>query len=52
MLGGETVIGEGSTIGANVFLMHGVPARSLVYLEEGVMRVLSKKSGAAATAGV
>jgi serine O-acetyltransferase len=36
ILGGETVIGEGSTIGANVFLMHGVPARSLVYLEEGV----------------
>jgi serine O-acetyltransferase len=52
VLGGETVIGEGSTIGANVFLMHGVPTRSLVYLEEGVMRVLSKKSGAAATAGV
>ena len=52
ILGGETVIGEGSTIGANVFLMHGVPARSLVYLEEGVMRILSKKSGEAAKAGV
>jgi len=52
ILGGETVIGEGSTIGANVFLMHGVPARSLVYLEEGVMRILSKKSGDAAKAGV
>ena len=52
ILGGETVIGEGSTIGANVFLMHGVPARSLVYLEEGVMRILYKKSGEAAKAGV
>ncbi|MEI6376621.1 MAG: serine acetyltransferase [bacterium] len=52
ILGGGTVIGEGSTIGANVFIMHGVPARSLVYLEEGVMRILSKKSGEAATAGV
>jgi len=52
VLGGETVIGEGSTIGANVFLMHGVPPRSLVYLEEGVMRILSKKSGDASKAGV
>jgi len=52
VLGGETVIGEGSTIGANVFLMHGVPPRSLVYLEEGVMRILSKKSGEASKAGV
>jgi serine O-acetyltransferase len=52
ILGGETVIGEGSTIGANVFLMHGVPARSLVYLEEGVMRILSKKPGEAAKVGV
>ncbi len=52
VLGGETVIGEGSTIGANVFLMHGVPPRSLIYLEEGVMRILSKKSGEAARAGV
>lgn len=52
VLGGETVIGEGSTIGANVFLMHSIPERSLVYLEEGVMRILSKKSGAAANAGV
>ena len=52
ILGGGTVIGEGSTIGANVFIMHGVPARSLVYLEEGVMRILSKKSGEASKAGV
>ena len=52
VLGGETVVGEGSTIGANVFLMHSVPERSLVYLEEGVMRILSKKSGAADKAGV
>ena len=52
VLGGETVIGEGSTIGANVFLMHSIPPRSLVYLEDGVMRHLSKKSGEAAKAGV
>lgn len=52
VLGGETVVGEGSTIGANVFLMHSVPERSLVYLEEGVMRILSKRSGDAEKAGV
>lgn len=52
ILGGETVIGEGSTIGANVFLLHGVPPRSLVYLEEGVMRILPKKSVEAAKVGV
>ncbi len=52
LLGGETVLGEGSTIGANVFLMHSVPPRSLIYLEEGIMRILSKKSGEAINAGV
>jgi serine O-acetyltransferase len=52
VLGGETVLGEGSTIGANVFLMHSVPPRSLIYLEEGMMRILSKKSGEALHTGV
>ena len=30
ILGGETVIGKGSTIGANVFLMESVPPNSWV----------------------
>jgi serine O-acetyltransferase len=42
VLGGETVIGEGSTIGANVFLMHSVPAGSLVVYEEKQLRILEK----------
>jgi serine O-acetyltransferase len=42
VLGGETVIGEGSTIGANVFLMHSVPAGSLVVYEEKQLRILGK----------
>jgi len=52
ILGGKTVIGAGSTIGANVFLIHGVPERSLVYLDEGVMKIISKKSVSASQAGV
>lgn len=43
ILGGETVIGPGVTIGANVFLMHSVPADSLVFLEEKQLRVLNKR---------
>lgn len=42
ILGGETAIGEGSTIGANVFLMHSVPAGSLVVYEEKQLRILEK----------
>jgi len=42
ILGGETTIGEGSTIGANVFLMHSVPANSLVLYEEKGLRILDK----------
>ncbi len=45
VLGGETVIGERSTIGANVFLMHSVAPRSLVYYEETQLKVLSKRDG-------
>jgi serine O-acetyltransferase len=44
VLGGETVIGRNSTIGGNVFLMHSVPANSLVYNEEAQVRVVSKAS--------
>ena len=42
ILGGETVIGAGSTIGANVFLMHGVPENSLVFYEEKQLRIVDK----------
>ncbi|MFM8984216.1 MAG: serine O-acetyltransferase, partial [Spartobacteria bacterium] len=42
ILGGETLIGNGSTIGANVFLMHSVPAGSLVVYEERQLRILEK----------
>lgn len=42
ILGGETVIGSGSTIGANVFLMHSVPANSLVFYEEKQLRIADK----------
>ena len=44
ILGGETVIGESSTIGANVFLMHSVPPHSLVYYEEKQLSILDKRA--------
>jgi len=44
VLGGETVIGEGSTIGANVFLMHSVPPHSLVVYEERQLSIHSKRA--------
>ena len=46
ILGGETLIGSGSTIGANVFLMHSVPAGSLVVYEEKQLRILEKSKPA------
>lgn len=46
ILGGETLIGAGSTIGANVFLMHSVPPASLVVHEEKQLRILDKTSHA------
>lgn len=42
IMGGDTVIGTGSTIGASVFLTHSVPARSLVLAEGHGVRVLEK----------
>jgi len=42
ILGGETRIGSGSTIGANVFLMHGIPPNSLVTYEEKQLRIVQK----------
>jgi serine O-acetyltransferase len=44
ILGGDTVIGEGTTIGGNVFLTHSVPAQSLVYYEETQLKIVPKKS--------
>lgn len=42
ILGGDTVIGKGSTIGANVFLMDSVPAYSVVGLKGENHQVDSK----------
>lgn len=44
VLGGETVIGAGSTIGGNVFLTESVPPNSLVFYEEKQLQIFSKKS--------
>ena len=42
ILGGETLIGDHSTIGANVFLMHSVAANSLVVQEISQLTILDK----------
>lgn len=42
ILGGETMIGERSTIGANVFLMHSVEPDSLVVYEEKQLSIRNK----------
>ena len=44
ILGGETTIGSGSTIGANVFLMESVPPDSLVRNERSFTNIVSKKN--------
>lgn len=44
ILGGETTIGEGSTIGANVFLMHSVPPHSLVTTKEAGLQIQDKNA--------
>jgi serine O-acetyltransferase len=41
-MGGDTVVGAGSTLGASVFLTHSVPPRSLVLLEEAALRIMDK----------
>jgi len=43
ILGGETVIGAGSTVGGNVFLMHSVPANSLVTNADVEVLISSKR---------
>jgi serine O-acetyltransferase len=42
-VGGDTVIGAGSTIGANVFLMQSVPPESLVLMDDLRLKVSAKK---------
>lgn len=47
IMGGDTIVGEGSTIGANVFLTHSVPPHSLVVAEDVRVRVVAKEKRAA-----
>lgn len=42
ILGGETVIGEGSTIGSNTFITKSIPKRSLVYTSFDGLVILPK----------
>ena len=48
-MGGDTVIGANSTIGANVFLTKSVPPNSLVYYEEKEIAILQKRPKQPAT---
>ena len=45
ILGGDTVIGARSTIGANVFLMKSVEPDSLLVRGEQVQTTMDKRSG-------
>ena len=45
ILGGDTVIGARSTIGANVFLMKSIPPYTLLVRGEQIQNRLDKKSG-------
>jgi len=45
VLGGQTTIGEGSTVGANVFLRESVPPGSFVANESEYLRVIDKSTG-------
>jgi serine O-acetyltransferase len=44
IMGGDTVVGEGSTIGANVFLTASVPANSIVVQEDANVKVMRKRA--------
>ncbi len=50
ILGGDTVIGKGSTIGGNVFLTHSVPAGCTVTLEDARVRIKSRAASGARSA--
>jgi len=43
IMGGDTIVGEGSTIGANVFLTTSVPANSIVVQEDANVKVMRKR---------
>jgi serine O-acetyltransferase len=43
ILGGDTVIGRGSTIGGNVFIVESIPADSLVVYEKASLAITVKK---------
>ena len=45
VLGADTHIGSGSTIGGNVFLMQSVPSDSLVIYEQTQLKILPKRGG-------
>ena len=45
VLGGQTTIGKGSTVGANVFLRQSVPPNSFVSNEADYLRVIDKSTG-------
>jgi serine acetyltransferase len=49
-MGGDTVIGANSTIGANVFLTKSVPPNSLVYYEEKDVAIVQKRKKPITTA--
>jgi len=42
IMGGDTVIGAGSTIAGNVFVTNSVPKRSLVLMQEQSLKILNK----------
>jgi serine O-acetyltransferase len=44
IMGGDTIVGEGSTIGANVFLTNSVPPNSIVVQEDANVKVMKKRS--------
>ena len=43
ILGADTHVGSGSTVGGNVFLLNSVPPDSLVFYEETQLKILPKK---------
>jgi len=45
VLGGQTTIGKGSTVGANVFLRQSVPPGSFVSNETEYLSVIDKATG-------
>jgi serine O-acetyltransferase len=47
IMGGDTVIGMGSTVGANVFLTHSIPPNSLAIYEDVKVKIMTKLSRSA-----